>query len=868
MSATAVKPEADEIRRALDVLFKPEDVIELRAIFSRGRKRTDAGYFDGKHREELVRAAMRLNSEGAAVYVVMNRIDPQLLGRYANRIERYASATATDANVLRRRWLLLDFDPVRPKETSATDAQIEAAKQRATSVYKALRQAGWPDPATARSGNGFHALYPVDLPNDEASRDLIKGALEGLSSRFSDQAVKIDVAVFNAARIVKLYGTVACKGDSTELTPWRLSSIVFAPERTTTVTEDQLRAAAPKREAPRASPANRTRVPRFDLEDFLARLGIEYVADTHEGSERFKLAHCPFNPEHRRGEAAIFRKPSGALGFKCQHESCSERRWQDVRELIDGPQKRRTTQRDPGVGPQTRAQPQGADLPEITDTDIANADRLVAQHGDDVAYVPEWGWSVWTGKYWARDELRVRGLMKGVARSINAEAAHARDISEQRRITQWARSSQNAKRLVAALYCAQDEVAARTADFDQQHWLLPCENGTIDLRTGELRPHRREDRATLISPVPYDPNVPCPTWDAFLERVLPDGAVRAFVRRFAGYSLTGVTHEQVLAFLYGTGRNGKSVFLEALAGIMGDYHVATRIDTFQLRDRGGIPNDIAALAGARLVSVSETSEGVRLNESLVKDLTGGDTIAARFLHREFFQFRPSFKLWVRGNHKPQIRGTDDGIWRRLLLIPFTVQIPEAEVDPKLPEKLREELPGILAWAVRGCLEWQRDGLKPPTAVREAVTEYREEMDILGEFVGECCVAGDGCKDGATPLYKAYRQWCEDNGYRPVNHKNFGLALGERGYQRRRGHGGAIVWHGIELLRAGERLTDVNRSTTSRQSRAHDGEKEGKPSPSVHRSPPPLGLNARDTSSAEAPTVPRDAEGEDRERFTL
>lgn len=462
------------------------------------------------------------------------------------------------------------------------------------------------------------------------------------------------------------------------------------------------------------------------------------------------------------------------------------------------------------------AQAAAKERPELTDA--GNAARFAQQHGANVRFVPEWGWMVWDGRRWRRDELTVRDLMLQTARGIHAEAATEPDPKAQAEIAKWARQSQQAQRIQAALWLSQPLLAARTDAFDREPWLLPVANGTVDLRTGELHPHRRQHLLTRLAPVFYDPAATCPTWTRFLERVLPDPEVRAFVHRLAGYSLTGLTTEQVLAFLYGSGRNGKSVFVETLAALLGDYHTATRIETISVTRGGGIPNDVAALAGARLVTVSETPEGSRLNESLVKDLTGGDTITARFLRHEFFQFQPQFKLWIRGNHKPQIRGTDDGIWRRLLLIPFTVQIPPEEVDPTLPERLRDELPGILAWAVRGCLDWQRDGLSPPRVVTEAVAAYRSEMDLLGEFIAECCLIAPEAKAQASALYAAYRQWCEGNGHQPVSNTRFGLALGERGFQREKL--GTIRWLGIGLLESG-RLDSLDRSSSSTDSRAHN-----------------------------------------------
>ncbi|BAZ94294.1 ATPase [Thiohalobacter thiocyanaticus] len=449
-------------------------------------------------------------------------------------------------------------------------------------------------------------------------------------------------------------------------------------------------------------------------------------------------------------------------------------------------------------------------------TDAGNAQRLVAAHGEDLRYVPELGWMAWDGTQWARDELLARRKAIETARAIYNEAAALESTDDQKAAAAWAKQSQQAGRVQAALWLAQPDLAAPVDAFDRDPWIFPAINGVIDLRTGDLHPHRREYMNTRATAVYFDATALCPTWETFLARVLPDAEVRTLVQRLAGYSLTGATSEQVLAFLYGTGRNGKSVFLETLAALAGDYHTPTRIETLSAGRGAGIPNDVAALAGARLVTVSETPEGARLNESLVKDLTGGDTITARFLRREYFQFQPQFKLWIRGNHKPQIRGTDDGIWRRLLLIPFTVQIPERDVDPKLPERLRDELPGILAWAVRGCLDWQTNGLQPPEAVKAAVSTYRTEMDMLGEFIESCCVTDPAEEAPAAALYGRYREWATSNGHQPVSSMRFGLALGERGFSKIKS--GTVRWRGIALS---GHLDTLDTSPSSSDSRARD-----------------------------------------------
>jgi hypothetical protein len=343
IAAPSIAPSPDKatILAALKVLFDPADVVELRAL-AKGRKRTDAGYFDASHWDDLAEYAMCLSASGDAVYITLNPVDPQLLSRYSNRIETFAKSTTTDKDVTRRRWLLIDLDPVRPSGTSATASQLEAAANKAREIHNYLVDIGWPEPVAALSGNGYHLLYAIDLPNDAVSTALVKAVLLALGERFDDAHTKVDRTVFNAGRICKLYGTVANKGDHTAAAPWRLSYLMETPARVA-VTVAQLamvhppaRAAAPGTRP--AAAAQTSTVGSFNLAEFFERHDMIYTTDQHEGRERFKLAVCPFNPEHVNGEAAVFRKPSGELGFKCQHDSCVSNGWRAVRELLDGPQ--------------------------------------------------------------------------------------------------------------------------------------------------------------------------------------------------------------------------------------------------------------------------------------------------------------------------------------------------------------------------------------------------------------------------------------------------------------------------------------------------------------------------------------------------
>jgi putative DNA primase/helicase len=419
-------------------------------------------------------------------------------------------------------------------------------------------------------------------------------------------------------------------------------------------------------------------------------------------------------------------------------------------------------------------------------TDLGNAERFVARHGANVRWVPAWHrWLLWDGRRWACDEtLEVVRLAKETVRSIYPEAEAIDGDSARRELVSHAVQSEKEGRIRAMITLVQAEpgIAITPGDLDSNPWLLTADNGTIDLRTGRLRSHERADLITKATPTAYDADADCPRWLAFLNRVLAgDADVINFIQRAVGYSLTGLTSERVLFFLYGHGRNGKSKFLEVLRALLADYAAHADFATFLERKNDGPRNDIARLVGARLVTSSEVGEGRRLNESLVKTLTGDETITARFLHQEFFEYRPGFKLWLAANHRPMIRGTDEAIWDRVRLIPFSVRISDEERDDRLFEKLMAELPGILAWAVGGCVLWQRDGLGMPSAVRGATDEYRRDSDTLGAFLDDCCEIGDGdFREPATPLYEAYTRWCGQSGEYQLTQTRFGNALQERG----------------------------------------------------------------------------------------
>jgi putative DNA primase/helicase len=433
-------------------------------------------------------------------------------------------------------------------------------------------------------------------------------------------------------------------------------------------------------------------------------------------------------------------------------------------------------------------------------TDLGNAERLAGRHGHDLVHVYGLGWHVWTGLIWERDETgQVERRAKETVRSIYEEAAQTADDEKRKTLATWAKQSESASRLGAMISLARSEpgIPLKADQLDSEPWLLNVQNGTLDLRTGDLRPHERDDLITKLAPMEYDTDAAAPTWEKVLEQVLPNQAVREFVQRYAGYSLTGDVSEQILLFLYGTGANGKSTLINALLEVMGDYAKQAAPELLTLK-HGAHPTELADLKGARFVASIEVEEGKRLAESLVKQMTGGDRIKARFMRQDYFEFDPTHKIWLAANHRPVVRGTDHAIWRRIKLVPFEVTIPEPEQDPKLPEKLRAELPGILAWVVRGCLEWQREGLGEPEEVRSATESYRADMDPIGEFLEEMCILNENAWTAASELRRGYLGWAKDAGENPLDWHAVTDRLKERGCREKRRHVGR-GWQGIELL---------------------------------------------------------------------
>lgn len=454
------------------------------------------------------------------------------------------------------------------------------------------------------------------------------------------------------------------------------------------------------------------------------------------------------------------------------------------------PQKRRS-KRQLFVVPRDTAKPvqeiNGHDIeeagvilpPDFTEDEIAL--RFSKTFAPSLRYIAAWGkWMLWDGKIWRKDDtLRAFDLVRRHCRVMSAEAT---DMKVKQAMTS-ARMVAGIEKLVRA-----DRRQATTAeDWDGNPWLLNTPGGVVDLTTGGLLPHKPSYHMTKTAAVAPDFGMKCPLWLTFLDKVTGNNRELVdYLQRFFGYCLTGLTIEHAMAFLYGTGRNGKGVFLNTVSKLMGDYAMVASPDTFTESGSGKHLTVLARLMGARLVVSQETEEGVPWAEARIKSVTGGDPITANFMRQDPFTYMPQFKLTVAGNHKPELKSVDEAIRGRFSLVPFTVTIPPTQRDPGLSDKLWAEAPGILAWLIEGCLDWQSAGLKPPPAVTEATNEYFESEDAISIWLRECCITNNPQLDDlSSNLFHSWSTWAVRQGERPGSNKAFSRNLERLGFKKDR-----------------------------------------------------------------------------------
>lgn len=454
----------------------------------------------------------------------------------------------------------------------------------------------------------------------------------------------------------------------------------------------------------------------------------------------------------------------------------------------------------------------GKEVKLYTMDDTGNAERMFVNYGDRLrfSYI-EKSWYYWDERRWCKDitgtvdrvaddSLNIMQQETELYRQIDQKLEQNGDKpSMEKQFIKHIKVSRSSKSKTAMKKELQHKVPVVPGQFDRDKYALNTPDGIIDLRSGKLTSHNIEKYITKLCGTGLSDS-DCPAWKSFLNTVFGgDPEMIRYIQKAVGYSLSGSTSEQCVFFLYGTGRNGKSTFLDIIRAMLGDYAANTQPETIMVspKSAGGARSDIARLKGTRLVTTVEPNEGMRLDEGLIKQLTGGDPVTTRFQYSSEFEFVPEFKIWMATNHKPIIRGTDTGIWRRIHLVPFSVQIPESKVDRSMPLKLRKELPAILKWAVDGYALYRSEGLRLPSTALKAVNDYRREMDVVSAFISACCIVGNGSEQSST-LYAVYCKWASDNNEYKMSHTRFTTELLKKdGIERKRDRD-AVYFQGLTL----------------------------------------------------------------------
>jgi putative DNA primase/helicase len=453
-------------------------------------------------------------------------------------------------------------------------------------------------------------------------------------------------------------------------------------------------------------------------------------------------------------------------------------------------------------------------------SDLGNAELFVQIHGEKVRWVDHWGqWIIHTGTHWGRVEKgELRELLKDTLEKLWDRARDTQPGKEQDEMIQWAHYSRSKASINGLTDLIKDEglrISSNELDVDKH--LINFENGTLDLDSNillsqwpavagnSLRSHCPDDLITRKLNFSYNWKFSCPNWQTFLDSSIPDKSLQKYIQKFIGYCLTGYLEYEMILFLHGGGHNGKSIFLQVVMQLLGEYACDTPTNTLMASSGEGIPNDLARLQGKRLVTFAETGEGKYWDEEKLKKMTGGDPITARFLHREFFSFYANFKLLGTGNHRPNIRTLDYAIRRRIKLIPFNQYIEKPNTDYKNPEFWELELPGIFNWAFKGYWMLRREGWQEPEIVKEETKLYFDEQDIFGQFLEDCCHYDPERLDTRlvaenSKLYQVYTQYADKLGHSALKHRSFSQKLMDRGFNKGKDSRGRI-WKGLELLKS-------------------------------------------------------------------
>ncbi len=756
-----------QIINALALLHEPGQVFEIRILDApkgnNGYRVTMAGYFDNY--EAAARAITPYNGK-ANIYTTLNPCDPALLARTCNRLAEQGKGDVltADKNIIKRRWLPLDFDYSRPAKISSTQEELEAARALAREVQAYLSEWGWPAPIEADSGNGAHRLYRVDLPNDEESKNLFESVLKHLSEKFT-ASVKVDETVFNAARIWKVYGTIAVKGDNIPTRPHRLATIQEVPPALEIVTPALLDTTfAPPPVAPVVSPTpvyrNGTGYTESEIESALTKLGASYHKKNEPGRVIYALDRCLASDAHTDG-ACVTLETGGKAGYKCHHDSCKAKDWQTIKPLLF-PDRQKSRQADkPGHD-------------DLRDRWLDKQPLTAFGLGD---------WQRYNAGIWQPvSDLEIKASVTKVI-----EAAKFEGI----KVTSSVVSS------VTELI--KFEIARPDSIWDSESRYLVCGNGTLHIPTRALAGHRPEIYATSGVSYDYNPAAKAPAFEHFLGNLAKStvGDVVSFLQEFAGYALTTDTSHELSIWLFGPPGSGKSTFLAGLETMLGN-----RAGILGLADIASNRFALANLPGKTLAISTEQPGDYIASTHILNSIISGETITVDRKFRDAIQVTPRCKLAWAMNELPRVSDPNSGLFRRVKVVEFPV-IPESQRDPQLKQDIKNEGAGILNWALDGLERLRNRGrFEIPPEIREAAESFKNNNDIPARFVEDCCFTGNDQKGdpyrvSGSQLYEAYKQWCVTTGHKPQSSTSVATDWRRLGFEKYLA-GGKAFWRFVGL----------------------------------------------------------------------
>ena len=679
----------------------------------------------------------------------------------------------------------------------------------------------WPMPIIADSGNGAHVFWPISLPNKTTKEFgdgliLIESVIKAMNVWFSDTDVKIDMKMGNAARIIKLHGTTTRKGANIPERPWRQAKIISTPDKITTVTKEQLQYLADlyidTQVVSRSGPIIQQTYGNLDVGKWLEEHGID-VARTkinRDGGTTYVLEHCPWNEEHGDQSAYVMQFKSGAVVAKCHHDGCQGKTWGDLRRMFEPEAAIKMEEERPAQSIEV------ASMDEFPLNSLGDMERLYALHPNDLKYCVESAtWMQWDGVKWSgktKDETPAYAAMHEVLDLLIAKSHdETLDKKQKEEVKLYCKRKGCAAmfRDTISLAKADSRFSCSILDFDQDELILNTESGVLDLRELTISPNRPDLMISKSVGYAYDDSAVCPRFIQFLNEIFDnDDEQIAYIQRLIGYCLTGSIREKSFCIFWGpAGDNGKSVLTTVMRMLLGDYAVAAKIETFlYTRNSNSVRDDLANLRGARLITMSEPEENTRFAIGLIKHWTGRNPIRCRQLYGSEFTYTPVGKLVIEANIKPAIYEKTDAAWNRVHVVPFRVTIPKAKQDKDLEDKLQDELPGILNWALDGLREYYRlNGLHPTVTMRTEAAEYQAENDSTKMFFDDCCIAVSQAVLSHQELYREYKTYCDANGIRPLGIRKFVEAIEPHiknvgGCKHRTNRG--LTWFGVVIEEQG------------------------------------------------------------------